>query len=228
MASLPAAYSPCYNRLVQAGSKPATHDLLAVSTDAGTRLDRFVAAHCPELSRSRVQELIDGGLVLVNGKPAKSSLKVRGGELVTVRARPRSAPRAEAETITLDVLYEDNALLGRGQSLSQTGDPLRPGIVHRLDKETSGVILVAKNDAAHAKLGEAFRQRAGAALRFPIPGKLAPIGAFSRLSATRRCWKSSSTPGARTRFACTSPRSSIRSSAIRFTVRRDRCASEKS
>ncbi len=53
-----------------------------------------------------------------------------------------------------------NALLGRGQSLSQTGDPLRPGIVHRLDKETSGVILVAKNDAAHAKLGEAFRQRA--------------------------------------------------------------------
>jgi 23S rRNA pseudouridine1911/1915/1917 synthase len=52
-----------------------------------------------------------------------------------------------------------NALLGRGQSLSQSGDPLRPGIVHRLDKETSGVILVAKNDAAHAKLGEAFRQR---------------------------------------------------------------------
>ena len=53
-----------------------------------------------------------------------------------------------------------NALLGRGQALSQSGDPLRPGIVHRLDKETSGVILVAKNDAAHAKLGEAFRQRA--------------------------------------------------------------------
>jgi 23S rRNA pseudouridine1911/1915/1917 synthase len=53
-----------------------------------------------------------------------------------------------------------NALLGRGQSLSQAGDPLRPGIVHRLDKETSGVILVAKNDASHAKLGEAFRQRA--------------------------------------------------------------------
>src|SRR5260370_26617303 len=53
-----------------------------------------------------------------------------------------------------------NALLGRGSALSQSGDPLRPGIVHRLDKETSGVILVAKNDAAHAKLGEAFRQRA--------------------------------------------------------------------
>src|SRR6202007_3083693 len=91
----------------------------------------------------------------------------------------------EAEAIPLEVLYEDedvivinkaagmtvhagagnvsgtlvNALLGRGQALSQGGDPLRPGIVHRLDKETSGVILVAKNDAAHAKLGEAFRQR---------------------------------------------------------------------
>ena len=93
---------------------------------------------------------------------------------------------AQAEAIPLDVLYEDadvvainkpagmtvhagagnvsgtlvNALLGRGQALSKGGDALRPGIVHRLDKETSGVILVAKNDAAHAKLGEAFRARA--------------------------------------------------------------------
>jgi 23S rRNA pseudouridine1911/1915/1917 synthase len=161
-------------------------ELLAIDMDAGTRLDRFVAAHCAELSRSRVQELIDGGLVLVNGKTAKSSQKLRGGELIIVQAQPRPAPRAEAEAIPLDVLYEDddviainkaagmtvhagagnvsgtlvNALLGRGQALSQGGDPLRPGIVHRLDKETSGVILVAKNDAAHAKLGEAFRQRA--------------------------------------------------------------------
>ncbi len=121
------------------------HELLAIDTDAGTRLDRFVAAHCPELSRSRVQELIDGGLLLVNGKPAKPSQKLRGGELITVQAHPRPAPRAE---------------VGRGQALSRAGDPLRPGIVHRLDKETSGVILVAKNDAAHARLGEAFRQRA--------------------------------------------------------------------
>ncbi len=176
----------CYNRLVPAGAQHEIQQLLAIGTDAGTRLDRFVAAHCPELSRSRVQELIDGGHVLVNGKPAKSSQKLRGGELITVRAQPRPAIRAAAEAIPLDVLYEDddviainkpagmtvhagagavsgtlvNALLGRGQALSQSGDPLRPGIVHRLDKETSGVILVAKNDAAHAKLGEAFRQRA--------------------------------------------------------------------
>src|SRR6266852_9280516 len=185
-ASLPADCFSCYNRAVAAKAQPKIHELLALDTDAGTRLDRFVAAHCPELSRSRVQELIDGGLLLVNGKPAKSSQKLRGGELITVRAQPRPAPHAEAEAIPLDVLYEDddviainkaagmtvhagagnvsgtlvNALLGRGQALSQGGDPLRPGIVHRLDKETSGVILVAKNDAAHAKLGEAFRQRA--------------------------------------------------------------------
>jgi len=171
---------------VPAGGQPEIHELLALDTDAGTRLDRFVAAHRPELSRSRVQELIDGGHVLVNGKPAKPSQKLRGGELITVRAHPRPATHAKAEAIPLDVLYEDddviavnkaagmtvhagagnvsgtlvNALLGRGQALSKGGDPLRPGIVHRLDKETSGVILVAKNDAAHSKLGEAFRQRA--------------------------------------------------------------------
>ena len=175
-----------YTLPVPAANHSATRELLALDTDSGTRLDRFVAAHCADLSRSRVQELIDAGLILVNGKPAKSSFKLHGGELLTVRAEPRPAPHAEAESIPLDVLYEDddviavnkaagmtvhagagnvsgtlvNALLGRGQSLSQSGDPLRPGIVHRLDKETSGVILVAKNDAAHAKLGEAFRQRA--------------------------------------------------------------------
>jgi 23S rRNA pseudouridine1911/1915/1917 synthase len=65
------------------------HELLAIDTDAGTRLDRFVAAHCPELSRSRVQELVDGGLILVNGKPAKSSQKLRGGELITVASSER-------------------------------------------------------------------------------------------------------------------------------------------
>jgi len=171
---------------VPAGAQPEIHELLVLDTDAGTRLDRFVAAHRRELSRSRVQELIDGGHVLVNGKAAKSSQKLHGGELIAVHVHPRPATRAEAEAIPLDVLYEDediiainkaagmtvhagagnvsgtlvNALLGRGQALSKGGDPLRPGIVHRLDKETSGVILVAKNDAAHAKLGEAFRKRA--------------------------------------------------------------------
>jgi 23S rRNA pseudouridine1911/1915/1917 synthase len=161
-------------------------ELQVVASDAGTRLDRFIAAQCPALSRTRVQELIDLGRVLVNGVAAKKgAVAVRGGERITIEVVQRPAIMAAAESIPLEVLYEDddviainkpagmtvhagagnqsgtlvNALLGRGHSLSQTGDPLRPGIVHRLDKETSGVILVAKNDAAHAKLSEAFRQR---------------------------------------------------------------------
>jgi 23S rRNA pseudouridine1911/1915/1917 synthase len=156
-----------------------------VAEDAGTRLDRVVAAHFPELSRTRVQELIEEGLVLLNGKPAKDSHKVHANDVIRVVPQERPALRAEAEAIPLDVLYEDedviainkpagmsvhagagnshgtlvNALLGRGQALSQSEDPLRPGIVHRLDKETSGILLVAKNDFAHARLSEAFRQR---------------------------------------------------------------------
>ncbi|HEY6945472.1 MAG TPA: RluA family pseudouridine synthase, partial [Candidatus Acidoferrum sp.] len=138
-------------------------------------------------SRTRVQELIDSGHVRLDGKVAtKGSLHLRGNEKITVEVTARPYIVAKAEAIPLEVLYEDedviainkpagmtvhagagnvsgtlvNALLGRGLALSKGGDPLRPGIVHRLDKDTSGVILVAKNDAAHAKLGEAFQQRA--------------------------------------------------------------------
>lgn len=152
---------------------------------SGTRLDRYLASQLPNLSRTRIQELIRSGLVLVNGQTAKDSLRLRGGERVSVDAQPRPPLHAKPEKIPLDVLYEDkdvvvinkpagmivhagagksegtlvNALLGRGQSLSRGGDALRPGIVHRLDRETSGAILVAKNDFAHAKLSEDFRQR---------------------------------------------------------------------
>ncbi|HKW61677.1 MAG TPA: RluA family pseudouridine synthase [Candidatus Acidoferrum sp.] len=162
-------------------------ELVASSANSGERLDRFLAANFPELSRTRVQELIDAGRVLVDGNAAKKgSVRLRGGEKIAVEIVERPAVVAKAEAIALEVLYEDedviainkpagmtvhagagnpsgtlvNALLGRGLELSKGGDPLRPGIVHRLDKETSGVILVAKNDAAHAKLGEAFQQRA--------------------------------------------------------------------
>jgi 23S rRNA pseudouridine1911/1915/1917 synthase len=161
-------------------------EFVATTEETGARLDRVVAAHFPELSRTRVQELIEEGLVLLNGKPAKDSHKVRANDVIRVVPQERPALQAEPEQIPLDVLYEDedviainkpagmsvhagagnshgtlvNALLGRGQALSQGSDPLRPGIVHRLDKETSGIVLVAKNDFAHAKLSEAFRQRA--------------------------------------------------------------------
>src|SRR5271155_567446 len=164
---------------------PVSHQLVVEKNDAGERLDRYLAVQLPELSRTRIQELIEAGLVLVDAKPSKGAHRVHGGERVTVQVQPRPPMRAEAESIPLDVIYEDddvvavnktagmvvhagagnpsgtlvNALLGRGQTLSQGGDVLRPGIVHRLDKDTSGIILGAKNDAAHAKLGEAFRQR---------------------------------------------------------------------
>ena len=154
-------------------------------SDAGLRLDRVVAFHCSDLSRTRAQELIEQGLILLNGKPAKDAQKVRAGDVIHVDAQPRPPLQAEPEFIPLNILYEDddviainkpagmtvhagagnshgtlvNALLGRGLPLSQSDDPLRPGIVHRLDKETSGVLLVAKNDFAHAKLADSFRDR---------------------------------------------------------------------
>jgi 23S rRNA pseudouridine1911/1915/1917 synthase len=164
-------------------------ELVVTEVSRGTRLDRWLAQQCPQLSRARVQELIAGGLVLVNGAAAKASQKLRGGEKVVVEAVQRPPLRAEPESIPLDVVYEDddllivnkppgmsvhagagnsrgtlvNALLGRGQNLSRGGsrtDALRPGIVHRLDKQTSGLIVIAKNDYSHAKLADSFRTRA--------------------------------------------------------------------
>lgn len=176
----------CYNSCVPLPFESNIHEFVVSIEENGTRLDRVVAAHFPELSRTRVQELTEAELVLLNGQATKDSHKVRAGDTVRVAPQERPALKAEAEAIPLDILYEDadviavnkpagmsvhagagtfhgtlvNALLGRGQSLAQTDDPLRPGIVHRLDKETSGIVLVAKNDFAHAKLSEAFRQRA--------------------------------------------------------------------
>ena len=187
-------------------------ELFAAPADSGARLDRFVASHCPNLSRSRIQELIDSSLVLVNGQSAKSSQKVKGGERITVQPEPRAPLKAEAESIPLDILYEDgdlivinkpagmtvhagagnsrgtlvNALLGRGQSLSQSADLLRPGIVHRLDKDTSGAILIAKNDFAHAKLSEAFRTRAIEKIYIAlVQGKLTGAQGHIELSISR-------------------------------------------
>jgi len=164
-------------------------ELVVTELSRGIRLDRWLVEQCPQLSRARLQELIAAGLVLVNGAPAKASQKLRGGQKVVVEAVQRPPLRAEPESIPLDVVYEDNdllivnkpagmsvhagagnsrgtlvnALLGRGQNLSRGGsqaDALRPGIVHRLDKQTSGLIVIAKNDYSHAKLAESFRTRA--------------------------------------------------------------------
>lgn len=157
----------------------------------GQRLDQFLAAQIPDTSRARVQQLIAEEKALLNGVPAKSAQKLRGGETIAVLGDPQLAPlRAVAEDIPLDVIYEDedlavinkpagmmvhagagatddernrgtlvNALLHRFSRLSEVGGKTRPGIVHRLDKETSGLILVARNDVAHRNLGKQFSAR---------------------------------------------------------------------
>jgi 23S rRNA pseudouridine1911/1915/1917 synthase len=158
---------------------------------AGQRLDQFLATQLEGVSRSRVQLLMEQGDVLVNGEREKASLKLRGGESITVTGEPHPAPlKAMAEDIPLHVIFEDanlavidkpagmmvhagsgqnedarsrgtlvNALLFRFRKLSASGGDLRPGIVHRLDKNTSGLIVVAKNDRTHAALGEMFSSR---------------------------------------------------------------------
>jgi len=154
---------------------------------SGQRLDRFLVSQLPELSRSRIQSLMDEGHVLVDGVARKASHHVASSETLTVEIPPVRPAGVEAEPIRLDVLYEDEdlavidkpagmivhpgagadagtlvaALLNRfgGEGLSTIGGPLRPGIVHRLDKDTSGAILIARTDEAHRKLVEDFRER---------------------------------------------------------------------
>ena len=159
--------------------------------EKGKRLDQNLVAHLTYVSRARVQELIQQEKVLVNGTPAKPTLRLRGGETDAVLAPAARPPlRATAEEIPLDIVYEDddlavvnkpagmmvhagaastedarnrgtlvNALLHRFADLSAVGGELRPGIVHRLDRNTSGLIVVAKHDRAHRKLAEQFSRR---------------------------------------------------------------------
>ena len=153
---------------------------------AGLRLDHFLAVKLPHLSRSRLQTLIKEGHIRVAGNTAKPGEKLQSGKLVTVH-EPEAAPLTgtEAEDLPLEVLYEDddllvlnkaagmvvhpaagnpsgtivNALLHHCTSLSGIGGEQRPGIVHRLDKETSGCLVVAKNDLAHQGLSKQFAGR---------------------------------------------------------------------
>jgi 23S rRNA pseudouridine1911/1915/1917 synthase len=159
---------------------------LIVETDeAGQRLDQWLSRRLPQYSRSRIQEWIKSGLVLVDGKAARSSHATRAGEAIDVTPADPPPLHAVAEEIPLAILYEDddvvaidkpagmvvhagagvhsgtlvNALLHHFEKLSAVGGALRPGIVHRLDRYTSGVLLVAKNDAAHQKLAAQFAGR---------------------------------------------------------------------
>ena len=151
----------------------------------GQRLDRFLVSVLEGHSRSQVQKLIGDGHVTIDRRKARANLAMRNGERVTV-VLPAVAPaRADAEALPLDILYQDedvavlnkpagmvvhpgaghssgtlvNALLHHVQDLSGIGGEMRPGIVHRLDRGTSGVMVVAKNDAAHQELSRQFQDR---------------------------------------------------------------------
>ncbi|AJE04626.1 RluA family pseudouridine synthase [Geobacter pickeringii] len=160
---------------------------LTVSTEGEPeRLDQFVARSVEGLTRSAAQRLIEEGRVSVAGEVAKPSLKLKGGERVVVEVPPPVAATPVGEEIPLDILYEDgdvvvvnkpagmvvhpaagnptgtlvNALIAHCTDLSGVGGELRPGIVHRIDKDTSGVLVVAKNDRAHEGLSRQFRDHA--------------------------------------------------------------------
>jgi len=153
--------------------------------DAGLRLDVFLTRHLGDISRSRAQRLIESGAVTALGLTVKPGAVLRGGERIRV-VTPDPEPAAPApQDIPLQIVYEDedvavinkppglvvhpgagtpdgtlvNALLGRPGFLSQIGGVFRPGIVHRLDKDTSGLLLVARNDAAHLALSRALARR---------------------------------------------------------------------
>ena len=155
------------------------------SSGSGQRLDLFLQQRLPAYSRSRLQSWIQAGRVLVDGRPAKPSTRLRGEQWVEVSPAPRPPLHAFPEKLPLEILYEDedlvavnkpagmvvhagagvhagtlvNALLYHFQSLSRVGGELRPGIVHRLDKFTSGVLLAARTDAAHRSLAAQFSGR---------------------------------------------------------------------
>lgn len=155
-------------------------------TESGKRIDKFLAEKLPgSLSRAFVQKLISGGSVKMGGAQVKRNHRVRAGDLIEVKVPEPIEPVVRPENIPIDIVYEDediavvnkgpdmvvhpapgnysgtlvNALLWRCKNLSGIGGVLKPGIVHRLDKGTSGILVVAKNDHAHKALAKQFKDK---------------------------------------------------------------------
>ncbi|PKK38688.1 Ribosomal large subunit pseudouridine synthase D [Clostridiaceae bacterium JG1575] len=146
--------------------------------EAGQRVDQYLSGLDEELSRARIVQLIREDALRVNGVAVKPSYRVQSGDVIELTLRPREELSAKAQDLPLEILYEDedllvvnkpcgmvvhpapgspsgtlvNALMHHFESLSQVGGSLRPGLVHRIDKDTSGILVVAKNDAAHLSL----------------------------------------------------------------------------
>jgi 23S rRNA pseudouridine1911/1915/1917 synthase len=160
-------------------------ELVVPGSQAGERLDRFLAAAQADLSRSRLQGLIREGWVLVNGRPGRASLRLRGGDQVRVDLPPERSLALAPEAIPLSILYEDesilvvnkpagmvvhpgagvasgtlaHALLHHDPRIGAVGGAGRPGIVHRLDRDTSGLLVVARSARAYRSLVEAIKNR---------------------------------------------------------------------
>ena len=152
---------------------------------AGDRIDKFLAEQYEDLSRSFLQKLLKSGEVMVNGRPVKASYKAAEGDTISFEVPEAVEPEIVPEDIPLDILYEDhdvilvnkpkgmvvhpaagnpdgtlvNALLYHCKDLSGINGVIRPGIVHRLDKDTSGVMICAKNDKAHLSLAEQIQKK---------------------------------------------------------------------
>ena len=167
-------------------SSETTREFTVPEESTGERLDRFLAEHVEDLSRSRIQKLIEDGNVLVDGKSAKAKQSVKVGERVVLTVPPATEGPMKAEDIPLDLLFEDeqilvlnkpaglvvhpapgnldgtlvNAILHHAPDLRGVGGVKRPGLVQRLDKDTSGVMVVAKTDKAYHTLVEAMSVRA--------------------------------------------------------------------
>jgi 23S rRNA pseudouridine1911/1915/1917 synthase len=159
--------------------------MLIVAAGESGRLDRLVAARLPDLSRTAAQRLIDDGFITRNGAPGEASDKIAAGDEIVVRVPPPVLTELVAEDIPLAIVYEDNdvividkpaglvvhpaaghasgtlvnAVLGHVPDLAGIGGEVRPGIVHRLDKDTSGLMIVAKNDRALHLLQDQFKSR---------------------------------------------------------------------
>ncbi len=176
---------PARRAMRETSSSTSMEHLRVAAEDVGQRLDRYLALRLPQLSRTRIQELIAEQRVLVAGRPARASHRVSEGESVQVEVVSRPPLTATPEDIPIDILYEDedivvvnkpagmivhagagqshgtlvNALLHRLGALSSVAGIVRPGIVHRLDRGTSGTLVVARNDRAHRILTDQFGAR---------------------------------------------------------------------
>jgi 23S rRNA pseudouridine1911/1915/1917 synthase len=162
-----------------------TDTIVVTSTEAGERLDKLLTLHYDSYSRTYFQHLLDIGCVLLNGKPVKKRICPLEGDEIEVCFQAIPGPSLAPENIPLNIIYEDehilainkppgmvvhpapgnwsgtfvNALLYHCKDMAQNDDPIRPGIVHRLDKDTSGIMIAAKTLAAQQKLIEDFSQR---------------------------------------------------------------------